>query len=95
MGPENDPFAVFESREDPEVQTLGQPEKKVRLDIQSSIVSNLIGDENRIHLNEDGDASDNEAKKNMLDNIEIEVERTDDGCIHEIFYPKGYPRHQF
>ena len=36
--------------------------------------------------------SDNEANKSRLENIEIEVQRNDEGCIHEVFYPKGYER---
>lgn len=31
----------------------------------------------------------------MLQQIDIEVHRTDDGCIHEVFYPKGYKRSVF
>lgn len=41
------------------------------------------------------DNSDNEENKNKLDDIEIEVERSQDGCIHEVFYPKDYKRNVY
>ena len=54
---QNDPFAVFEAEGDPEIDKMTQPKKKVRHDIESALVANLMGEENK--LNEDGEGSDN------------------------------------
>lgn len=52
-----DPFAVFEAEGDPEIDKMTQPRKKVRQDIESALVANLMGDDNK--LNDEGEASDN------------------------------------
>lgn len=50
MEPENDPFAIFEAREDPEISNISQPQKKVRVDIQSALVANIMGDDNKVGM---------------------------------------------
>jgi ATP-dependent RNA helicase DOB1 len=95
MDPESDPFAYFENTYDAEISKLGQPRKKPHLDVnkklESAIITNKLG-EDRARIAEEAAESDNETNKNKLEDVEIEVERDDTECIHEVFYPKGYQR---
>ncbi len=96
MDPEQDPFAFFASNPDPEISEMGKPKKKVHLDptiqLESAIIANKFGKDKIDNLDQAGGDSDNEVNKNRLEDIDIQVERNDEGCIHEVFYPKGYER---
>ena len=93
MDPEQDPFAVFEAEQ---ADLLGQPKKKVHVDplahIDSAIMASRL---NPLDLQDQPDSDQEAANKNKLEDVDIQVERTDDGCIHQVFYPKGYARHAY
>ena len=76
MDPEQDPFAVFEAEQ---VETMGQPKKKVHVDPIANIDSAIIA--SRFNQNqefqEQPDSDQEAANKNKLENIDIQVERTD------------------
>ena len=47
MEPEADPFSIFETKQDPQVNELGKPKKRVHLDpmiqLESALIANKLG----------------------------------------------------